>query len=74
MKKHIIYLLAVFMSACTGGTKLSDETYEETMAKCYVFDRQLMTNACLAGGKEHAELCTCFIRLLEMKLNKNNAK
>ena len=46
------------------GTKKIEELYEnaekdykEVMAKCYAFDRRLMKDAYLAGGKEYAELC-----------------
>lgn len=46
------------------GTKKIEELYEnaekdykEVMAKCYAFDRRLMEQAYLVGGKEYAELC-----------------
>lgn len=40
----------------------SEKTYKETMAQCYTFDRQLMADAYLAGGKEYAELCASVYR------------
>ena len=32
----------------------AEKDYKEVMAKCYAFDRQLMADAYLAGGKEYA--------------------
>ena len=40
----------------------AEEDYKEVMAKCYAFDRQLMADAYLAGGKEYAELCALAYR------------
>lgn len=40
----------------------AEKDYKEVMAKCYAFDRQLMADAYLAGGKEYAELCALAYR------------
>ncbi|SHE50929.1 protein of unknown function, partial [Bacteroides faecichinchillae] len=40
----------------------AEEEYKEVMAKCYEFDRQLMADAYLVGGKEYAELCALAYR------------
>lgn len=40
----------------------AEKEYEETMARCYAFDRQLMADAYVAGGKEYAELCALAYR------------
>ncbi|MDD3038304.1 glutaminase family protein [Bacteroides sp.] len=40
----------------------AEKEYKEVMARCYAFDRQLMTDAYLAGGKEYAELCALAYR------------
>ena len=40
----------------------AEKAYKEAMAKCYAFDRQLMVDAYLAGGKEYAELCASVYR------------
>lgn len=42
--------------------KEAEKEYKEIMAKCYAFDRQLMADAYLAGGKEYAELCALAYR------------
>ena len=40
----------------------AEKSYQEVMARCYEFDRQLMSDAYLAGGKEYAELCALAYR------------
>lgn len=40
----------------------AEREYKEVMAKCYAFDRKLMADAYLAGGKEYAELCALAYR------------
>lgn len=40
----------------------AEEDYENIMAECYAFDRQLMADAYVAGGKEYAELCALAYR------------
>lgn len=40
----------------------AEKAYSETMAKCYAFDRELMSDAYRVGGKEYAELCALSYR------------
>lgn len=40
----------------------AEDAYEETMTRCYAFDRRLMEEATRAGGKEYAELCALAYR------------
>lgn len=40
----------------------AENDYKEVMAKCFAFDRQLMLDAYMAGGKEYAELCALAYR------------
>lgn len=42
--------------------KSADDDYEDVMAECYAFDRQLMVDAYQFGGKEYAELCALAYR------------
>ena len=36
--------------------------YDSLIARCYEFDRKLMTDATAAGGKKYAELCALAYR------------
>lgn len=40
----------------------AEKDYEDVMAECYAFDRQLMADAYRVGGKEYAELCALAYR------------
>lgn len=46
----------------TGQFHKANDEYKSLIEKCYSFDKELMTDAIRAGGKEYAELCALAYR------------